>query len=133
VERSSTKICGIMAIMNIQYGFRKWHRYSYGKSFFAQCPGKKKQSFYLLEEFQSGISSDFKLLSNFSLFGSVQLAQLDWRVLLSQLTGSLSVLGGQGLNARINNFSNKCWRIRSVLTGFGFPDLIVVTKIFNFC
>ena len=59
--------------------------------------------FDLLEELECGIAPDLKLLGNLALLSSVQLAQLDGGVLLSQLTGSLGVLGGKGLHRNRNN------------------------------
>merc|ERR1719354_538830 len=44
------------------------------------------------EEFQSGIATDFKLLSEGRVDGSINLTQQDGRLFVSQLLGSLSVL-----------------------------------------
>ena len=50
----------------------------------------------VLEELQGGVSSDLELLSQLGLLSGVDLAELDSRVLLSQQTGGLSILGGKG-------------------------------------
>ena len=50
----------------------------------------------VLEELEGGIASHLKLLSKLGLLGSVNLAQLDWRVFLGQNTSGFSVLRSQG-------------------------------------
>ena len=52
----------------------------------------------ILEELQSGVASHLKLLSQLGLLSGVHLTQLDGRVLLSQDSSSLGILGGKSYN-----------------------------------
>merc|ERR1711953_1512541 len=51
--------------------------------------------FSVPEEFQSGITTDFEFLSQLGFFSSINLGQLDRRVLFGQHSGSLSVFRSQ--------------------------------------
>merc|ERR1712027_46437 len=50
----------------------------------------------ILEELQCGVSSDLELLSQLGLLCSINLGQLDWRVLLSQHTSSFGIFRSKG-------------------------------------
>jgi len=49
----------------------------------------------LAEELERGVAAHFEALGELAVFGGVHFGQLDWALLLLQLSGSLGVLGRQ--------------------------------------
>ena len=58
---------------------------------------KKPWKKWLPEELEGRVSSDGVTFGQLAFLGGVDLAQLDWRFLLSQDAGGLGVLGSEGL------------------------------------
>merc|ERR1719342_1309935 len=52
--------------------------------------------FSILEELQSWVSSNLKLLSKLTLFSGINLSKLDWRVFLCEDSSGFSILRSQG-------------------------------------
>merc|ERR1712012_768193 len=52
--------------------------------------------FSILEELQSWVSSNLKLLSKLTLFSGINLSKLDWRVFLCENSSGFSILRSQG-------------------------------------